>query len=280
MIDHINFNSFGQYQKWKPLMDDSGKNILYGLRINPEYSEIDVPLYDPCRKNSRLGITLGEFKNQDIRGISGLHFHTLCEQNTSTLENTLAVIEKNFGEILNQMKWVNFGGGHHITRSDYDVDLLIRLIRDFKQKFNVDVYLEPGEAVALNTGYLVASVLDILPKETPIAILDISATAHMPDVLEMPYRPEVEGAGEENDLPFNYQLGGLSCLAGDEIGTYSFSDKLEIGQKLVFKDMIHYTMVKNTTFNGVRLPSIVTYESGDVNVVRDFGYESYKGRLS
>jgi carboxynorspermidine decarboxylase len=221
------------------------------------------------------------FEEQNLAGLSGLHFHNLCELNADSLERTLAVFEEKFGRYLKQMQWVNFGGGHHITRKDYDVELLCRLIVDFRNRYPLDIYLEPGEAIALNTGVLVASVLDIIHNEMEVAILDTSAAAHMPDVLEMPYRPEILGAGNPGEYPFTYRLGGLTCLAGDVIGDYSFPAPLEIGSRLIFLDMAHYTMVKNNTINGVRLPSIATRDSNKrVKIIREFGYEDYRNRLS
>jgi carboxynorspermidine decarboxylase len=221
-------------------------------------------------------------KDGSLAGLDGLHFHALCEQNSDVLERMLAAVEQRFAQFIPQVKWVNFGGGHHITRPDYDVERLIRIVSGFKQRFSKPVYLEPGEAIALNTGVLVSSVLDIVHNDGPIAILDTSATAHMPDVLEMPYRAQIMGADEPGKLPHTYRLGGLTCLAGDVIGDYSFSKPLAVGDKLVFTDMAHYTMVKNTTFNGVRLPSIATFEpdSGELKVVRRFAYQDYAARLS
>jgi carboxynorspermidine decarboxylase len=253
-----------------------------GIRINPEHSEVEVAMYDPCSPGSRLGVTAAEFRADELGGISGLHFHTLCELGADALERTLAAVERAFGAHLSRMKWVNMGGGHHITRADYDVDLLVRLVRDFAQRHGVDVYLEPGEAIALDAGVLVATVLDIVRSGDEIAILDTSAAAHMPDVLEMPYRPRLLGAGAPGEHPHSYVLGGLTCQAGDVIGTYSFPEPLRVGQKLVFQDMAHYTMVKNTTFNGLRLPAIAIHDprTGEVAVVREFGYEDYRRRLS
>ncbi|HRK36129.1 MAG TPA: carboxynorspermidine decarboxylase, partial [Candidatus Hydrogenedentes bacterium] len=230
----------------------------------------------------RLGMTRAHFENESIDGLEGLHFHTLCELNSDSLQRTLKAVEEKFGEYLREMKWVNFGGGHHITREDYDKDLLVRLVSEFRARYGVDVYLEPGEAIGLNTGVLVTSVLDIFNNGMDIAILDTSATAHMPDVLEMPYRPQIIGAGMPGEFAHTYRLGGLTCLAGDVIGDYSFPQEIRIGDKLVFLDMAHYTMVKNTTFNGVRLPSIGIYspDTGHTKIVRTFGYEDYKNRLS
>jgi len=282
ICDHIVFNSFSQWNRFKPLVLKSNRKISCGIRVNPEHSEVKVDLYDPCTPGSRLGVRRDQFKEDSLSGISGLHFHTLCEQNADALERTLAVIEKKFGKYLSEMKWINFGGGHHITREDYDINLLCGIIKDFRRRYNLDVYLEPGEAVALNAGVLVASVLDIIHNDVDIAILDASAATHMPDVLEMPYRPEIEGAGIPGEKPHTYRLGGPSCLAGDVIGDYSFSRPLEIGSKLIFLDMAHYSMVKTTTFNGIRLPSIAIYkpEKNEFTIIRKFGYQDYRKRLS
>ncbi|MGB2600709.1 MAG: carboxynorspermidine decarboxylase [Candidatus Omnitrophota bacterium] len=279
---HINFNSFTQWERFKSAAGSLGGKVKFGLRINPEHSEVKVAIYDPCAPGSRLGVKAEEFSGKDLSGITGLHFHTLCELNSDSLERTLEVVEKKFKPYLEKMEWVNFGGGHHITRSDYDIDRLCRLVTRFQKKYDVDVYLEPGEAIALNTGVLVASVLDVIPGKPQIAILDTSAAAHMPDVLEMPYRPLIKGAGETGDGPYTYRLGGLTCLAGDVIGEYSFPEPLKAGDKVTFMDMAHYTMVKNNTFNGVRLPSIALYDPGkdQIRMVRQFGYEDYRNRLS
>ncbi|NQU64388.1 MAG: carboxynorspermidine decarboxylase, partial [SAR324 cluster bacterium] len=275
--DYLIFNSTSQWHRFRELIPG---NISCGLRINPEYSEVAVELYNPCAANSRLGITRRHFP-ADLDGITGLHFHALCEQNADTLERILSVVEKNFGAEIQQMKWVNFGGGHHITRSDYDLDLLIQLITSFKDRYDVELYLEPGEAIALNCGVLVASVLDIVENDTNIAILDTSAEAHMTDVLAMPYRVEILGADKPGVHPHVYRLAGLTCLAGDVIGDYSFPMKLEPGSKVVFLDMGHYSMVKNNMFNGVQLPAIALRDkNGQINLVRHFGYQDYKNRLS
>jgi carboxynorspermidine decarboxylase len=279
--DHMVFNSFSQWRYFKPFIEKSSKPLKCGIRINPEHSEVNTPLYDPCAPFSRLGITRQEMENQAFDGITGLHFHTLCEKNADALERTLKALEENFSAVIDQMEWMNLGGGHHITRKDYDKDLLCQLIDRVKHRYSVEVYLEPGEAVVLNTGVLVSSVLDIIHNRMGIAILDTSATAHMPDVIEMPYRPEIIGAGLPGEYPHTYRLGGLTCLAGDIIGDYSFKEPLQIGSKLVFLDMAHYTMVKNNTFNGVRLPSIaIQNRKGDIRIVKQFGYEDYRNRLS
>jgi len=279
--DHIVFNSFSQWRRFKPRLASAKKEVSCGIRVNPEHSEVRVALYDPCAPFSRLGVTQENFRSEDLEGISGLHFHTLCELNADSLERSLRAFEEKFGKFIPAMKWINFGGGHHITRPDYDVDLLCRLIADFRKRYGVEVYLEPGEAVALNAGYLIASVLDLIDNGRPIAILDASAAAHAPDVLEMPYRPEIEGAGKEGEFPYSYRLGGLTCLAGDVFGDYSFPEPLQVGSRLVFTDMAHYTMVKNTTFNGVGLPAIaIRGDDGKIRIVRRFGYEDYRNRLS
>ncbi len=278
---HIVFNSFSQWEKFRPVIQKSGKNIECGIRINPEYSEIETDIYNPCFKNSRLGTTLANFNPDKLDGIDGLHFHTMCEQNSDTLWRTIQVVDEKFGQYLKHMKWVNFGGGHHITRPDYDIELLIKSIEFIRDKYNVTVYLEPGEAAALNTGYLVAQVLDIVSNGMSIAILDTSAACHMPDVLEMPYRPEIIGAGKPNEKQYTYRLGGPTCLAGDIIGDYSFDKPLNPGDKLIFCDMAHYSMVKNNTFNGINLPCIaVGKKSGDIEIIRTFKYDDFKGRLS
>ncbi|KNY26680.1 carboxynorspermidine decarboxylase [Pseudobacteroides cellulosolvens] len=279
--DHIVFNSFDQWKRFKDKVKNAGKKIECGIRVNPEYSEIETPIYNPCYKYSRLGVTLPNFKPDELDGIDGLHFHTMCEQNSDTLERTIKVVDEKFGEYIKKMKWINLGGGHHITRPDYDIETLVKSIMFFKDKYGVDVYLEPGEAIALNTGYLVAKVLDIVNNGMNIAILDTSAACHMPDVIEMPYRPNIIGAGKPEEYPHTYRFGGLTCLAGDIIGDYSFKEPLKPGDRLVFCDMAHYTMVKNNTFNGVNLPSIALYTEKDgIKIVKRFGYEDFEGRLS
>lgn len=279
ICDHVVFNSFSQWNKYKEKCLTSGKK--FGLRINPEFSTQDHAIYDPCSKGSRLGITLSNFEGHDLNGITGLHFHTLCEQNSDDLVKTLKVVEEKFGKYLHKMKWVNFGGGHHITRNNYDVDTLIKCINDFKNKYSVDVFLEPGEAVALNAGFLITTVLDIIDNEIKIGILDASAACHMPDVIEMPYRPNIVGAGKPDEKAYTYRFGGNTCLAGDIIGDYSFDKPLNVGDKLIFCDMAIYSMVKNNTFNGIKLPSIAVADlNGNVKLIKEFGYENFKNRLS
>jgi carboxynorspermidine decarboxylase len=279
--DHIVFNSFDQWNRFKERVESAPKAISCGIRVNPEYSEIEVPLYDPCYNYSRMGVTLPNFRPEELEGIDGLHFHTMCEQNSDTLERTLKVVEEKFGQYLHGMKWLNFGGGHHITRPDYDLETLIKCILHMKETYNVQIYLEPGEAVALNTGYLVATVLDTMHNGMDIAILDTSAECHMPDVLAMPYRPGIIGAGEPGEYAYTYRLGGMTCLAGDVIGDYSFPEPLKYGDKLVFLDMAHYSMVKNHMFNGVNLPAIASYNDEEgLKVIREFEYSDFSGRLS
>lgn len=279
--DHIVFNSFHQWNKFKDKVKNSGKQIECGLRLNPKYSEIDTDIYNPCFTGSRLGITPEQFQPDQLDGIDGLHFHTMCEQNSDTLERTLKVVDDTFGSYIKQMKWLNFGGGHHITRSDYDIETLIRCIQFAQDTYGVQVYLEPGEAVALNTGYLVSTVLDTIENGMHLAILDTSAACHMPDVLEMPYRPHIIGTDLPNEKTYTYRLGGPTCLAGDIIGDYSFDAPLKEGDKLIFCDMAHYTMVKNNTFNGMNLPSIALYsQENGLQIIKQFGYEDFKSRLS
>ncbi len=278
ICDHIVFNSFSQWGKYKELAMASGKEC--GLRINPECSTQEGhDIYDPCAPYSRLGITKNNFRPELLEGISGLHFHTLCEQNSDDLKTTLVAVEELFGEFLPQMKWLNFGGGHHITREDYDVETLVDCITYMQKKYDLEIYLEPGEAVAFNAGTLVTTVLDIIKNGMEIAILDTSAACHMPDVLEMPYRPEVIGAEKPGEKKYTYRFGGPTCLSGDIIGEFSFDEPLKIGDRLEFCDMAIYSMVKNNTFNGMNLPSILLKREDDYQLVKSFGYEDFKGRL-
>ncbi len=276
--DHIIFNSFRQFEKYRPVIP---RDKSLGMRVNPEYAEVKVDLYNPCGPCSRLGVPVRSFEGHSLDGLEGLHFHALCEQGADTLGRVVEAFEAKFGQYMAGMKWLNLGGGHHITRPDYDIDLLCKIVTRLQETYKVQVYLEPGEAIALNTGVLVARVMDIVDNGMPIAILDTSAEAHMPDVLAMPYRPQIIGGGEPGEKRHTYRLGGLTCLAGDVIGDYSFDRPLRIGSTLIFLDMAHYSMVKNTTFNGVRLPDIAIQTADNrVNVVRRFGYEDYKARLS
>jgi len=282
--DHDVFNSFAQWERFQPLVRAARArrpHLRFGLRVNPEHSEGKVPLYDPAAPFSRLGIPRSEFRG-DLAGISGLHFHTLCEEDFPPLRRTVVAFEEKFGEFLPGMAWINFGGGHHITRPDYQVDDLVRLLCDFRDRHGVQIYLEPGEAIALEAGVLVAEVLDLPFNGMPLAILDTSATCHMPDVIEMPYRPRIIGAGMPGEHPQTYRLGGQTCLAGDVIGDYSFSEPLRVGNRVMFEDMAIYTMVKTSTFNGIRLPSIAIWNSDTdaLRVVREFGYDEFKRRLS
>lgn len=280
--DHVIFNSFAQWEKFRKTVADHVRNVSCGIRVNPQYSEVTPDIYNPCIPGSRLGVIREHFKPEMLEGIEGLHFHTHCEQNAGSLERTLPHFEKHFGEFIPRMKWINFGGGHHITRADYEVDKLIGLIQDFRKRYDdIPVCLEPGEAIGWQTGFLLSTVLDIVENGMKIAILDTSAAAHMPDCLEMPYRPDVRYSGLSGEKPYSYRLGGNTCLAGDVIGDYSFDAPLKPGDAIIFEDMIHYTMVKNNTFNGIKLPSIgILKEDGRFVVVREFGYDSYKGRLS
>ena len=281
LCDHMVFNTPKQWLKYKEVIKKSGKKISCGLRINPQYSEIEVELYNPCAKGSRLGTTLDNMREEDLEGLEGLHFHTMCEQNSDVLVRTLKIVEEKFGFLLKKMKWINFGGGHHITREDYDVEALISAILHIKENYNVEVYLEPGEAIGLNTGYLVTKVLDICGANGECAILDTSAACHMPDVLEMPYRPEIIGAGKAGEKAYTYILGATTCLAGDVVGEYSFDEPLNEGDILVLCDMSHYSMVKNNMFNGINLPSIIAHtEKEGVVIVKQFGYNDFKMRLS
>jgi carboxynorspermidine decarboxylase len=279
ICDHLVFNSFAQWQQFKDQALKAGRSC--GIRINPECSTQEHGIYDPCSPGSRMGVTLKNFKAEQLEGIEGLHFHTLCEQNVDDLIKTWAAVEEKFGKFLPQMKWLNLGGGHHITRDDYDREVLIGLVKGIKEKYGVAVYLEPGEAVALNAGFLVTSIVDIVDNGIQIAILDASAACHMPDVIEMPYRPEIVGAGKPGEKAYSYQLAGPTCLAGDVIGDYSFDEALAIGDKLVFCDMAIYSMVKNNTFNGMPLPDIVLRTlNGEIKIVKRFGYDDFKMRLS
>lgn len=283
--DHVVFNSFAQYDRFarqaKSVATACGRRLEVGIRVNPEHSEGAVPLYDPCSPGSRLGVRAADFPDRLPPNVVGLHFHTLCEQNADSLERTLAAFEDRFGRYLDGLQYVNFGGGHHVTRPDYDVDLLVGLVRGFREKYGVEVYLEPGEAVVLNAGYLVTTVLDVVQADVPVVIMDAAVPCHMPDVIEMPYRPEVVGAGRPGEKAWDCRLAGPSCLAGDVAGDYSFDSPLEVGQRVVFTDMALYTMVKTNTFNGIKLPDIAVYrpEGDSVEVVRTFGYEDFKGRL-
>ncbi|GAA9845414.1 carboxynorspermidine decarboxylase [Helicobacter pylori] len=299
----IIFNSFYQYATYKDRILDKNKQlenlglspIKMGLRINPLYSEVTPAIYNPCSKVSRLGITPSEFekgvKEHGLEGVSGLHFHTHCEQNADALCRTLEHVEKHFKPYLENMEWVNFGGGHHITRSDYDVNLLIQTIKDFKERYhNIEVILEPGEAIGWQCGFLIASVIDIVQNDQKIALLDASFSAHMPDCLEMPYRPSILKISVENDEElvevekgenqgaFSYFLGGPTCLAGDFMGSFSFEAPLKRGDRIVFQDMLHYTIVKNNSFNGVPLPSLAKLDQQGFKILKNFSYEDYKDR--
>ena len=285
ICDHIVFNSFSQLNKYK---NRCKNKTSMGLRINPECSTQEShAIYDPCAPGSRLGITIEKFQeelndNPDaLEGIEGLHFHTLCEQNADDLKKTIDAVEEKFGKYLKGMKWLNMGGGHHITRDDYNIELLEKCIKDIKEKYQLQVYLEPGEAIALNAGYLVTEVMDVVDNDISILILDASAACHMPDVLEMPYRPPLYNSGLPNEKNYTYRLSSRTCLAGDIIGDYSFDKKIEVGDRMYFEDMAIYSMVKNNTFNGIGLPDIVKMDKDlECKLVKRFGYEDFKVRLS
>jgi carboxynorspermidine decarboxylase len=280
--NHLVFNSFNQLERFRPLWEKERGRVSIGLRVNPEHSEGHTEIYDPCAANSRLGITRKEFDGRFLSGVEGLHFHTLCEQLFEPLERTAYAFEEKFGQFLPGMKWLNLGGGHHITREGYDIDGLVKLVKYFREKYDLEVYLEPGEAIAIGTGILVGEVLDIVNNGMDIAILDVSATCHMPDILEMPYRPDITGACAPGEKPYTYRLAGASCLAGDVIGDWSFEQPLHPGDRLAFEDMSHYTMVKSSMFNGIQHPHICTFEpeTGELQVVRSFEYGDFKNRLS
>jgi carboxynorspermidine decarboxylase len=271
------------WKLYRNRVKESYKEIETGLRVNPGHAEVEVELYNPCVPGSRFGVNPEHLEGEDLTGITGLHFHAMCEQGADVLKRVLASFEKRFGHLIPQMKWINFGGGHHITRDDYDIELLCRIVTDFRKRYDgITVYLEPGEAVVLNAGVFVTQVLDTVTNGMDVAVLDCSAETHMPDVLAMPYRPNLIGSGQAGEKNHTYRLGGISCLAGDVIGDYSFDKPLKRGDRLVFTDMALYSFVKNTNFNGVELPSIITFslENDTLDIVRRFGYEDYLSRIS
>jgi carboxynorspermidine decarboxylase len=280
--DHISFNSLSQWERHKKKMQASKKKISAGLRINPEYSEVETDLYNPCLPGTRFGVTHDLLGMSLPDGIEGLHFHTLCQNNSDVLERTFKAVEERFGHLLHQAKWLNMGGGHHITKPYYDRQKLINLIRYIREKYRLKVILEPGEAIAIHTGYLVSTVTDIInSRGINVAILNVSFTAHMPDCLEMPYKPDILGASEPVEGKPTYRMGGTTCLSGDFMGDYSFDKPLQIGDKIIFDDMSHYTMVKTSNFNGVEHPSIGIWQKDDTfRLVKKFGYEMYRDRLS
>ncbi|MDB5046207.1 MAG: carboxynorspermidine decarboxylase [Deinococcus sp.] len=288
LADHLVFNSFSQWERFKPQVQAAraaGQVVHVGIRVNHEYGEVETDLYNPAGPFSRLGVTRREFREDLLDGVDGLHFHSLCENDSTTLERTLEAFEEKFGEFLPRMKWVNFGGGHLMTREGYDIPRLIRVIRSFRERYGLHVILEPGSAFGWQTGWLVSSVLDVVQNVKQAVLLDISVSAHMPDVLEMPYRPRILGAGNPGDtadaLAYDYIIGGTTCLAGDVIGEYAFPQPLKVGDRVVFDDMIHYTMVKTTFFNGVKHPDIgILHGGGRYEVVKTFGYEEFKAKLS
>ena len=283
--DHVIFNSPTQLRRHIAAVREhnlrTGRKVEVGLRVNPEYAEVEVELYNPCAPGSRLGSRRDVIGHDLPEGLDGLHFHALCEQGADVFARVLAHVEAKFGDWFGQIKWLNCGGGHWITKPDYDVDLLIATVRDLKRRYpHLQIYLEPGEAAAVDTGVLVSTVLDIHDGGLPLAMLDVSATCHMPDVLEMPYRPLITGAGDAGAMPYTYRLGGPTCLAGDVIGDWSFPDALKPGDRVIFEDMSHYTMVKTTMFNGVKHPALATWDGEHLVVVRRFGYSDYRDRLS
>ena len=277
---HIVFNSFSQLEKYRDKWQNA--DVSVGIRLNPEFSTQEGhEIYDPCAYGSRLGVTKANFREDLLNGVEGFHFHTLCEQNSDDLVSTFKAVEEKFGKYFYNAKWLNFGGGHHITRDDYDTEALVELIKYVQNKYDVEVYLEPGEAAALNAGYLITEVMDIVHNGLDILILDASAACHMPDVLEMPYRPPLKNSGKPNEKAFTYRLSSCTCLAGDVISDYSFDNEINIGDRLVFEDMAIYSMVKNNTFNGMPLPSIVLMHNEDnCEVIKEFSYNDFKERLS
>ncbi len=278
LSDHLVFNSFSQ---WKKYRERALGRVSCGIRVNPEFSVAPIELYNPCGVYSRFGVTKKEFREELLDGIEGLHFHALCEESAESLEKVLKVFEEKFGKFIPQMEWVNFGGGHHITKEGYNIEKLISLLKNFREKYNgIKIYLELGEAVGWQTGVLVTRVLDIIRNDIEIAILDTSAETHMPDTLAMPYRPDIRYSGEVGEKKYSYRLGGNSCLSGDIIGDYSFDKPLKIGDKLIIEDQMHYTFVKNTTFNGIKLPSLaILRKNGKLDIIKNFGYEEYRRRL-
>jgi len=281
--DHILFNSVSQWQAHRDTVAASGRRIETGFRVNPGHAEVEIDLYNPCLPGSRFGLSPEDLEGIEISGISGLHFHALCEQGSDVLARVLKSFEERFGKYIDRMQWVNFGGGHHITRDDYDVDLLCETIIDFRKRHNnIRVYLEPGEAVVLNGGVFVTSVVDTMVNVVDIAIMDCSAETHMPDVLAMPYRPHIVGSKKAGEAEHCYRLGGISCLAGDIIGDYAFEKPLKAGDRMVLTDMALYSFIKNTTFNGVELPSLYSFSSKDnePKLIKKFGYEAYRSRIA
>jgi carboxynorspermidine decarboxylase len=281
LSSHLTFNSIEQYLRFKNQINESGNPVSVGIRINPEYSSVDTDLYNPSSPGSRLGLPAEAFQSGWPEGVDGIHFHTLCESNSYDLEKTLQVIEEKFGAHLHRLKWINMGGGHGMTSKDYDTEHLIQLLTAFRTKYNLDIILEPGSAIAWQTGELVAEVLDIHEaKDIKTLILDVSFTAHMPDTLEMPYQPHIKGQVKASDAAFNYRIGGLSCLAGDFLKDYWFDKPITIGQRIVFGDMMHYTTVKTTMFNGIGHPSILHWDGKHIDAIKSFGYLDYKNRMA
>jgi carboxynorspermidine decarboxylase len=278
---HITFNSLNQFNQFKSQVEANERKVSMGIRINPQYAEVATDMYNPCVIGSRLGITRDALGDTLPEGIEGLHSHTMCENDSFVLERTLVHIEEKFGDLLHQVKWLNLGGGHLMTKAGYDHEHVIKIIKRLKETYNIEIIMEPGSAIAWQTGYLKSKVLDIVDAQgIDVAILDVSFAAHMPDTLEMPYKPKVHGATDETEGKPTYRLGGMTCLAGDFMSGYSFEKELQIGDTVIFDDMIHYTMVKTTTFNGVGLPSIgVWKEDNTFQLLKSFGYETFKDRI-
>lgn len=280
VASHMIFNSHAQLATFMPQMKSLKPDMKIGLRLNPQHSEVEKSIYNPCAPCSRFGVTESELDPTKLDGVEGVLVHALCGHGADALERLMTSVEEKFSEVLHKVKWVDFGGGHMVTRPNYDRELLVRLINRFQDTYNVQVILEPGEAMVVNAGVLETTVVDIVKNDMEIAIIDSSATAHMPDVLEMPYRPDIKGAGKPNEKKYTYRIGSTTCLSGDVIGDYSFDTPLNIGDRVVFQDMAQYTMVKNTTFNGIDLPNIaIKRESGEIELVKEFGYEDFKRRL-
>lgn len=280
---HITFNSLSQFERFYPMVVADGRRISCGLRINPEYSDVATDLYNPCAPGSRMGITSDKLPDQLPEGVEGLHFHTLCESSAQDLANTLQAVEQRFGRWLSQVRWLNMGGGHLMTRKGYDIDFLLRLLNEFKAKYpHLQIIMEPGSAFFWQTGFLRTTVVDLVENSgIETAVIDASFTCHMPDCLEMPYKPAVRHATDAVPGKPTYRIGGCSCLSGDFMGDWSFDRPLHIGDPLIFEDMIHYTTVKTTMFNGIQHPSLaILREDGTLDMLRAFTYEDYKSRMS
>lgn len=283
LSSHICVNSLSQ---WDSLSRECKADVSLGIRVNPEITQSSIPIYDPCIKGSRFGVRFEQFNQawqedqSRFEKLEGLHFHALCQHNAEHLKKVLEVMEENWSEILHHVKWINFGGGHHLTHPDYNRDLLVEIIQEFSAKYNVQVIMEPGEAIVYRTGFLVSEVVDVIENHGQVAILDVSCTCHMPDVLEMPYRPGIIDGGEIGEKEHQFRLGGNSCLSGDVIGEWTFDHALKVGDRVIFKDMAQYTMVKSTTFNGVIHPDLCSLRSdGSIEIVKHYEYEDFRNKL-